>query len=32
MSNDYSSPVSKVWNFTHVLRDQGLGCAATLAV
>lgn len=25
MSNDYSSLVSKVWNFAHVLRDQGIG-------
>jgi type I restriction enzyme M protein len=24
MSNDYSSLVSKVWNFAHVLRDQGI--------
>ena len=22
--NDYSSLVSKVWNFAHVLRDDGL--------
>lgn len=25
MSNDYSTLVSKVWNFAHVLRDQGIG-------
>ncbi len=25
MSTDYSSLVSKVWNFAHVLRDQGIG-------
>lgn len=25
MSNDYSSLVSKVWNYAHVLRDQGIG-------
>jgi len=24
MSNDYSSLVSKVWNYAHVLRDQGI--------
>lgn len=22
--NDYSSLVSKVWNYAHVLRDQGI--------
>ncbi len=25
MNNDYSSLVSKVWNFAHILRDQGIG-------
>jgi len=25
MSNDYTALVSKVWNFAHVLRDQGIG-------
>lgn len=25
MSNDYTSLVSKVWNYAHVLRDQGIG-------
>ena len=25
MANDYTSLVSKVWNFAHVLRDQGIG-------
>src|SRR5690606_5510138 len=25
MSNDYSALVSKVWNYAHVLRDQGIG-------
>lgn len=25
MSNDYAGLVSKVWNFAHVLRDQGIG-------
>ena len=24
MSTDYSSLVSKVWNYAHVLRDQGI--------
>src|SRR4051794_14964129 len=24
-NNDYSALVSKVWNFAHVLRDQGIG-------
>ena len=24
MSNDYNSLVSKVWNYAHVLRDQGI--------
>lgn len=24
MANDYSSLVSKVWNYAHVLRDQGI--------
>lgn len=23
MSNDYTALVSKVWNYAHVLRDQG---------
>ncbi|MGB0722300.1 MAG: type I restriction-modification system subunit M [Gammaproteobacteria bacterium] len=25
MSNDYTALVSKVWNYAHVLRDQGIG-------
>lgn len=25
MSNDHTNLVSKVWNFAHVLRDQGIG-------
>jgi type I restriction enzyme M protein len=25
MSNDHTSLVSKVWNYAHVLRDQGIG-------
>jgi type I restriction enzyme M protein len=25
MSNDYTGLVSKVWNYAHVLRDQGIG-------
>jgi hypothetical protein len=25
MSNDYSALVGKVWNYAHVLRDQGIG-------
>ena len=24
MASDYSSLVSKVWNYAHVLRDQGI--------
>ena len=24
-NNDYSSLVGKVWNYAHVLRDQGIG-------
>src|SRR3954469_21277711 len=24
MTNDYTSLVSKVWNYAHVLRDQGI--------
>lgn len=25
MSTDHTALVSKVWNYTHVLRDQGIG-------
>ena len=25
MSTDYGTLVSKVWNYAHVLRDQGIG-------
>jgi type I restriction enzyme M protein len=29
MNNDHGALVGKVWNYAHVLRDQGIGSSAT---